>query len=115
MVDLEGQLPSDISNIEEVSEQAACKLAMEQLQEQIELAFFHMQKKHQCIQDVAVSSKQRSALRSSVTKERKKISKLVARYQVLVHQIGDQPLVEEEILQGNFPWSALTGKWSRVD
>jgi hypothetical protein len=108
MVDLEGQLPSDISNIEEVSEQAACKLAMEQLQEQIELAFFHMQKKHQCIQDVAVSSKQRSALRSSVTKERKKISKLVARYQVLVHQIGDQPLVEEEILQGNFPWSALT-------
>ena len=53
MVDLEGQLPSDISNIEEVSEQAACKLAMEQLQEQIELGFFHMQKKHQCIQDVA--------------------------------------------------------------
>ena len=57
----------------------------------------------------AVSSKQRSSLRRSLTTDRKKISKLVTQYQILSRQIGEEPPVEKDVLEGNFPWSALTG------
>ena len=112
-----------------MSEQAACKLSMDHLQKRIELAYFHMQKKHQSIQDVAgiilffgahvyawysdflihvVSSKQRSSLRHSSATDRTKISKLVTQYQILSRQIGEEPPLEKDVLEGNFPWSALT-------
>ena len=94
-----------------------------------------MQKKHQSIQDVAgiilffgahvyawysdflihvVSSKQRSSLRRSSATDRKKISKLVTQYQILSRQIGEEPPLEKDVLEGNFPWSALTGMYEHV-
>ena len=133
--DLESRLPSELTNVERMSEQAACKLSMDYLQKRIELAYFHMKKKHQSIQDVAgiilffgahvyawysdflihvVSSKQRSSLRRSSATDRKKISKLVTQYQILSRQIGEEPPLEKDVLEGNFPWSALTGMYEHV-
>ena len=46
-------------------------------------------------------------MRKSIATERKKLKKLVAQYGVLSQQMGQSPLIEEEILDGKFPWSAL--------
>lgn len=55
MQELESFLPADVpqADIEQRSLEAACTAAIERLQEQIEMAYFHIQKKHSCIQNVA--------------------------------------------------------------
>lgn len=59
------------------------------------------------------SSKQRSSLRRSLTSEKKKLKACVERYnqlQIIVSPT-EEPLNDEEVLLGRFPWSALTSKF----
>ena len=58
------------------------------------------------------SSKQRARLRHAISEDRTKLKKLQQQYNVMVRLLpsADEDILnEEELLNGQFPWSQLAG------
>lgn len=61
------------------------------------------------------SSKQRSSLRRTITDERKKLAQLCHKYNSVITklQLTRPTATEEEVSNGEFPWSQLSSEYQR--
>ena len=56
------------------------------------------------------TSKQRSRLRQAISADHAKLKKLIQHYNTVCVAAAQQGILEEDILNGQFSWSQLTGK-----
>jgi hypothetical protein len=102
----------DIVDLDRESLCSAAKATLCKLQEQVEMGYLQMQKKHAAIQTKATSSKQRSSLRRAIADDKKKLTKYIHQYNSVAHdvELDIPPLQEKDIFEGKFPWSPLSSK-----
>jgi len=60
---------------------------------------------------VTATSKQRTSLRRVVTSDKKKIMEFITQYNTIMTELHpfEDNLSIEEVMDGKFPWSAITG------
>ena len=105
----------------------AIQRKLQDLQGRMELYYLSIKRKLSSIKSVAsrlffvctpiiaccieASSKQRTNLRRSVSSEKRKLSTCITEYNALgVFIEGFHPASVEVVMEGDFPWSKLTGK-----
>ena len=112
----------------EVGRQLAIKRSLEHFQADMEMLFLSIKKKQVNIQSLAsifdniklslkfnvnytASSKQRAHMRHSLVADKKRLESCVDKYNELCSAIEEEyhATTVENILDGDFPWSLLTG------
>ena len=60
------------------------------------------------------TSKQRTSLRRAVASDKKKIAEYIILYNAVLTDLDltESPLSSEEVMEGKFPWSAISGIYS---
>jgi len=60
------------------------------------------------------TSKQRTSLRRAVASDKKKIAEYIMQYNAVLTDLNliESPLSSEEVMEGKFPWSAISGIYS---
>jgi hypothetical protein len=99
-----------LEDLEEESLRSAASATLNKLQEQLEMGYLLLQRKHSTIQTRATSSKQRSSLRRAITNEKAKLKKHIQQYNSIVRDMEMElpSLQEDDIFDGKFPWSPLS-------
>ncbi|XP_065901149.1 uncharacterized protein [Dysidea avara] len=84
---------------------------MNKLRGKIEMLYLTIIRRQDGIQKESTTSKQRTSLRRAIASDKKKIAEYIIQYNAVLTDLDltENSLSSEEVMEGKFPWSAITG------